>query len=89
MFNNEFSAIKKTGKKTIEITVHLVKWIFFAILVIITLVTVIGVFTAGGDFLIQVATLGTGGFWAFFFGYFGWRMGQSLEKYLTGGENEE
>ena len=37
---------------------------------------------SGGNFLIYIASPGIGGFWAFFLGYFGWCMGQSLEEYF-------
>jgi len=33
-------------------------------------------------FFTNIATLSIGGFWAFFLGYFGWRLGQSIEVYF-------
>lgn len=29
-----------------------------------------------------ITSLSLGGFWAFFFGYFGWRIGQEIENYF-------
>jgi len=45
-------------------------------------VTILGYIKSGIDFLESIATISVGGFWAFFLGYFGWRLGQTIENYL-------
>lgn len=74
--------IEKTAKKTADITVKFVKWIFFLLVIYIAVVTVLGYIASGTDFLTNVATLSVGGFWAFFFGYFGWRIAEIVEKHF-------
>ena len=74
--------VEKTATKTVEYTVGILKWIFIILLFIISIATFLGYLERGNQFLIEVATLGVGGFWAFLFGYFGWRLGQSIEEFF-------
>jgi len=81
---------KKEAKKVIKkATIESVKFskklliIIFMIIIIYTIAISIWTFISGGrDFLTNVATLSVGGFWAFFLGYFGWRMGETIEEYF-------
>jgi len=80
MFNTK---TKHITKKTVEYTGHLIKSIFLVLVAYISIVTFWGYISQGDVFLANIATLSVGGFWAFFFGYFGWRLGQSLEQYFN------
>lgn len=74
--------VGKTANTTIKITKHFVRWVFFLLVIYISGVTVYGYIVSGSEFLTSIITLSVGGFWAFFFGYFGWRLGQSIEEYF-------
>jgi hypothetical protein len=74
---------QSTAKKTVEVTSHILKWVFILLVAYISIVTIYGYLSSGEEYLNNIATLSVGGFWAFFFGYFGWRLGQSLEDYLV------
>ena len=75
--------IKKATYKTIKFYKHLLIVIFIIIIAYTIIVSIWAFFNAGADFLTNVATISVGGFWAFFLGYFGWRMGQTIEEYFT------
>lgn len=80
---------KQKARKVVEETTHttlrVTKTIFIIVFIIMILVTVIFslyTFVTSKDlasFLERIATYCIGGFWAFFLGYFGWRMGQTIE----------
>ena len=74
--------IEKTATRTVQFTVRMVKLIFIILIVYTIIVSIWIFFTTGTDFLTNIATISVGGFWAFFLGYFGWRLGQSIEEYL-------
>ena len=74
--------IKKIQGKTIKTTIHMLRWIFLLILVYIVAVTVWGFWQKGISFFDDVATLSVGGFFAFFMGYFGWRLAELIEQWL-------
>jgi Trk-type K+ transport system membrane component len=75
--------VEETASKTVKITVEMVKLSFILIL-FYTIVVSIWFFLDEGveGFLKNVATISVAGFWAFFLGYFGWRMGESVEQYF-------
>lgn len=74
--------IEETATKTVKFTVRMVKLIFI-IIIIYTIIVSIWIFiNTGTDFLTNIATISVAGFWAFFLGYFGWRLGQSIEEYF-------
>ena len=75
--------IEQTATKTVKFT----KTIFLSIFVVMIICTIaFSVYQFMSQdlniFLEGVATLSIGGFWAFFLGYFGWRMGETVEHYL-------
>ena len=76
---------KKVVEETTHTTLKVTKTIFISIFIIIIIATVVFsiykiLFSENLNvFLEQIITLGIGGFWAFFLGYFGWRMGQTIE----------
>ena len=73
--------VEETTQTTLKVTKTIFIFIFFVI-IIVTVVFSIFKFISTKDvnvFLEQIVTLGIGGFWAFFLGYFGWRMGQTIE----------
>jgi hypothetical protein len=73
----------KKAKKVVGLTMTMVKIIFVLIIVYTAAVTIWISYNEGFDnFFKNIATISVGGFWAFFLGYFGWRMGQSIEMYF-------
>lgn len=73
--------VKKSADTTLHVTKHFIIWIFLLLSIGITLITLIGYISSGVD-ISTIASLGIGGFWAFFFGYFGWRLGQEVEEHF-------
>jgi uncharacterized membrane protein len=74
--------IKEATSKTIKFYKHLLIVIFILIIVYTIVISIFAFLEAGTNFLTNVATISVGGFWAFFLGYFGWRMGQTIEEYF-------
>ena len=76
-------AVGKTASTTYKATITMVKVVFVLIIVYTYLVSLYIFLTSDREqFLTNIATISVGGFWAFFLGYFGWRMGQTIEVYL-------
>lgn len=75
--------VKKTATKTVKFTFGILIWIFIILIVYISFATLLGYLYQGNQFLTNIATISIGGFWAFLFGYFGWRLGQSIEEYFN------
>jgi hypothetical protein len=74
--------VEETASITIKVTATVVK-IIFILIIIYTVAAAIFLFTSDREpFLTNMATVSVGGFWAFFLGYFGWRMGQTIELYF-------
>ena len=77
--------VEKTTNKTIKTTMTIVK-IVFLLVIIYSIVVSIYLFLTSEQkvdyFFTNIALVSIGGFWAFFLGYFGWRMGETLENYL-------
>jgi hypothetical protein len=74
--------VEKTATRTVEVTISVLKWVFIVLVIYISIITFWGYLTAGDEFLTNVVTISVGGFWAFLFGYFGWRLGQTIEVYF-------
>ena len=75
--------VEGTASKTVKVTLTMVKAIFFLIIIYTVIVSIYLFFASNQEqFLTNIATISVGGFWAFFLGYFGWRMGKTLEDYL-------
>jgi Trk-type K+ transport system membrane component len=76
---------EETAVKTVKVTMTIIKVIFIIIIVYTVVASLYLIFTSETgrkDFLTNMVTLSVGGFWAFFLGYFGWRMGQTIEIYF-------
>ena len=75
--------VEKTAHTTIRVTATIVK-IIFIVIIAYTIIASIYLFlnTNAELFFTNIATISVGGFWAFFLGYFGWRMGQTIELYF-------
>jgi membrane protein YdbS with pleckstrin-like domain len=75
--------MEETATRTVKVTMTIVK-IIFVLIIFYTVAVSIWIFltTDAKSFLTNIATISVGGFWAFFLGYFGWRMGQTLELYF-------
>jgi hypothetical protein len=73
----------KTATKTVQFTMKTVIIIFVLIIIYTIVVTILGIIKSGADFLENIALISVGGFWAFFLGYFGWRLGQTIENYFA------
>ena len=81
--NKAKKVVEKTATTTYKATVTMVKVIFILIIVYTIIISLYIFLTSDREkFLTDVATISVGGFWAFFLGYFGWRMGQTIEVYL-------
>jgi len=65
--------------------------IIFILIIIYTIIISIYLFltTDPEQFLTNVATISVGGFWAFFLGYFGWRMGETVESHFRSMKKKE
>lgn len=75
--------MEKTASKTVKFTFTMLKVIFVMVIIYTIIISIYILFTPDAkDFLINIATLSIGGFWAFFLGYFGWRMAESIENYF-------
>lgn len=74
--------MKQIQDKTVSTTMSLLRWIFLIILIYVVLTMLWGFWDRGGEYIRDIATLSIGGFFAFFLGYFGWRLGQELEEWL-------
>jgi len=76
--------VKKTADKTAKLTRTLIILIFGVMIIYTIFMTAYLIYSSGiSGFLTNIATLSIGGFWAFFLGYFGWRMGQIIEEYYS------
>jgi hypothetical protein len=75
-------AIKRATKKGIKFYKNLLVLIFIMIIIYTIVISIWTFINVGTDFLANVVTISVGGFWAFFLGYFGWRMGETIEKYF-------
>ena len=73
---------EKASKTSIQATKHFIRWIFFFIIIYIGVAILIGIFTGGSEYIQNIVTISVGGFFAFFLGYFGWRLGQVVEEYF-------
>jgi hypothetical protein len=77
-------AMQVVEKTTLKVTKTIFIFVFF-VMIIVTVIYSIYTFLSSknlASFLEGILTLGIGGFWAFFLGYFGWRMGQTIEIYF-------
>jgi len=75
--------VGETATRTVRFTIKIVKLIFILIIAYTALVTIwIYLNSDPETFFTNIATISVGGFWAFFLGYFGWRLGQSIEVYF-------
>ena len=81
--------LEETATKTVRYTVKTVIIFFILIIIYTVVVTIWGMLQKGTGFLEDIATLSVGGFWAFFLGYFGWRLGQTIEQYLLSMKKKE
>ena len=72
--------VEETATKTVKATKTMVKVIFILIIIYTIIISIyLFITTDPEQFLTNIATISVGGFWAFFLGYFGWRMGQTIE----------
>jgi len=77
-------AVGRTASTTVKVTMTVVKLIFVIIIAYTIFISVYLFLTTNREqFLTNIATISVGGFWAFFLGYFGWRMGQTIEHYFV------
>jgi len=71
---------QKVLKTSVEITGHTLR-ILLAVVVAYVVITMIFLAIQQKDaFLVNIATWSMGGFWAFFMGYFGWMIAESITK---------
>ena len=75
--------VGETAAKTVKFTMTLIK-IIFVLVIVYTVAVTVWIYSRQGleNFLTSIATISIGGFWAFFLGYFGWRLGQSIEVHF-------
>lgn len=76
--------------KTMRVTLHALRWVFFLIFLFIT-VGICILFLTGGDSYFQIILgYSIAGFFTFFMGYFGWLLAQGMIEMITGkGEKEQ
>jgi len=77
--------VEKTATGTVKVTMTILKIIFVLIIaytIIASLYFFLGTEDQGKWLIDNVVLVSVAGFWAFFLGYFGWRMGQTIENYL-------
>ena len=77
--------IEETTKRTVKFTKTIFILIFVLMIVFTIIFSIIQFLSSDslGSFLEGIATLSIGGFWAFFLGYFGWKMGEMTEEYFS------
>ena len=80
--NKAKKVIKKATEETIKFYKKILIIVFVLIVIYTVVVSIFAFISTGTAFLTNVATISVGGFWAFFLGYFGWRMGQIIEEYF-------
>ena len=82
---------KKLHETTVKTTVSFLRWIFFLIFLYIGFTIIFGLWFKGMEFFSDVITFSVSGFFAFFMGYFGWRLAEIIEEWLkkTRGEKNE
>jgi len=82
---------KKIQETTLQTTVSFLRWIFFLIFLYIGFTIIYGLWLDGMDFINSVMTFSVSGFFAFFMGYFGWRLAELIEEWLrkTRGKKDE
>jgi len=69
-------------KTTVKTTIHFFRWVFFLIFLYIAFTIIWGFWFKGNEFFEQVITFSVSGFFAFFMGYFGWRLAEIIEEWL-------
>lgn len=74
--------INGTASFAWDITSKVIRWVFIIIVAYIAIVMIYGFYAQGPEFLQNIVTFSIGGFWAFFLGYFGWRLAQQIEEIL-------
>ena len=75
--------VGETATKTVKATKTVVKVIFILIIIYTIIISIYLFLTTDPEkFLTDIATISVGGFWAFFLGYFGWRMGETVESHF-------
>lgn len=82
--------VGETATKTVKATKTVVKIIFILIIIYTFFISIYLFLTTDPEqFLTNVATISVGGFWAFFLGYFGWRMGETVESHFRSMKKKE
>jgi len=77
------NVVGKTATKTVKATKTVVKIIFILIIAYTIIISIYLFLTTDPEkFLTNIAMISVGGFWAFFLGYFGWRMGETVESHF-------
>jgi hypothetical protein len=70
--------------KTMKVTIHALRWVFFMIFIFITF-GIIALFLTGAENHVQnILGYSITGFFTFFMGYFGWILAQGVIEIITG-----
>ena len=72
--------LKTLQDTTVKTTFHILKWVFFLIFLYISFTIIWGFWTNRTEFFNNIITFSVSGFFAFFMGYFGWRLAEIVEK---------
>jgi len=74
--------MKKQFAQLQQTTIHFLRWVFFLIFLYIGFTIFWGLWY-NPLFFEQVITFSVSGFFAFFMGYFGWRLAQIIEEWFS------
>jgi hypothetical protein len=74
--------LEEIRDKSVKTTIHFLRWIFFIIFIYIAFTIAYGLWLKGAEFFETVVNFSVGGFFAFFMGYFGWRLAEVIEDWL-------
>jgi hypothetical protein len=82
-------AFEELPLKTMEVTIHALRWIFLLVLMFISIGIVVLFITGGQTYVQAILGYSITGFFTFFMGYFGWILAQQILEMVIGKEEHD